>query len=412
MRKFKFLFTAPLGRATLGIVGAILLVAMATPAQAWGMARPLLQHLSPARSSQPMSRSLPRQQGTLIEFDAPGASDAYSPVCNENFLFSIQCGTTPLDNNDRGDVVGTYTDAGLVQHGFLRYPNGDIISFEAPGAGNGPGQGTVAYDINDGGVIAGAFADANNVYHGFLRYPDGSFVTIDAPAAGTGAQQGTFAFDVNPAGTTTGTYVDAANVNHGFVRTAANQYTSFDPPGSVFTYPCEESCLSPDGTVTGAFVDAAGTVHGFVRTRDGVITVFDAPDSIATIPVGVNARGEIAGNTVDASGGGYGFVRYKDGSIVTFNDPDAGPIGTGALGINNAGATTGGYFDAQAGTVHGFERDAQGHFVNFSAPDGSAPPFPGNGPAGTRPTTINNSGEVTGWYTQDNGAVHGFVWQP
>ena len=91
-------------------------------------------------------------------------------------MYAIGCGTTPLANNDLGDVVGTYTDAGMLQHGFLRDPNGYITSFDAPGAGIGPGQGTVAYAINDAGVIAGAFQDANSVYHGFLRYPDGFFV--------------------------------------------------------------------------------------------------------------------------------------------------------------------------------------------------------------------------------------------
>jgi probable HAF family extracellular repeat protein len=115
----------------------------------------------------------PAQQGSLTEFDAPGASSTYSSTCTNAFLGVIGCGTTPLANNDLGEVVGTYTDAGLVQHAFLRAPNGYIKTIDAPGAGGG--QGTVAFAIDDAGVIAGAFQDSNNVYHGFLRFPNGFF---------------------------------------------------------------------------------------------------------------------------------------------------------------------------------------------------------------------------------------------
>ena len=291
MYRFRGFLAARQRRATFATVGALVLVAMATPAfeavpaQAGGLPWPSPLHLSqPPHPAPPGQQAPPRRQGSLTEFDVPGANMGYSTaqytVCNSAFLGAIGCGTTALANNDLGDVVGTYTDDGIAQHGFLRYPNGSITSFDAPGAGSGPGQGTVAFAINNAGVVAGASQDANGVYHGFLRYPDGVFVTIDEPGAGTGAQQGTLAFDVNPSGTTAGTYVDSGDENHGFVRTAAGTFASFDPPGSVYTYPCEETCLSPDGSVTGFFADAKGTGHGFVRTRGGAITTIDGPNRV------------------------------------------------------------------------------------------------------------------------------------
>src|SRR5580704_12145714 len=128
-----------------------------------------------------------RDEGTLIEFDAPGAARVSSPACGSS------CGTTPYANNDLGDIVGSYTDVNVVAHGFLRHANGKIISFDAPGAGLGAGrdQGTLAMSINNLGVIAGQLQDSNNVFHGFLRDPYGFFTTFDVPAAGTGAYQGT-----------------------------------------------------------------------------------------------------------------------------------------------------------------------------------------------------------------------------
>jgi hypothetical protein len=115
-------------------------------------------------------------QGHIIVFDAPGAATVSSPAC------APDCGTLPFANNDFGVIVGFYTDKNIVPHGFLRNPDGKIISFDAPGAGLGYGldQGTVALSINDLGVIAGQYQDSNNTWHGFLRYPDGSFTTYDA----------------------------------------------------------------------------------------------------------------------------------------------------------------------------------------------------------------------------------------
>ena len=49
--------------------------------------------------------------------------------------------------------------------------NGTITTFDPPGAGTGPGQGTASSLINPAGAIAGAYIDSSNVSHGFLRTP-------------------------------------------------------------------------------------------------------------------------------------------------------------------------------------------------------------------------------------------------
>src|SRR5215831_12481713 len=69
-------------------------------------------------------------------------------------------------------------------------PQPTIITFDAPGAGTGPFQGTQPSAINPAGGICGNIADANNMSHGFVRAPDGTITTFDGPGA---AFQGTFA---------------------------------------------------------------------------------------------------------------------------------------------------------------------------------------------------------------------------
>ena len=59
-----------------------------------------------------------------------------------------------------------------------------IITFDAPGAGKGVGEGTFAYGINPSGAIAGWDIDTNFRFHGFLRAEGGRITIFDAPGAG------------------------------------------------------------------------------------------------------------------------------------------------------------------------------------------------------------------------------------
>jgi hypothetical protein len=51
---------------------------------------------------------------------------------------------------------------------FVR-PQPTFITFDAPGAGTDPGEGTVPQAINPSGTITGTSIDVNFVFHGFLR---------------------------------------------------------------------------------------------------------------------------------------------------------------------------------------------------------------------------------------------------
>ena len=75
-----------------------------------------------------------------------------------------------------------------------------IITFDAPGAGTGAGQGTQPNAVNSAGVVAGWYLDDNNVWYGFLRTPDGKIITFSAPGAGTGTYQGSGGWGITPAG--------------------------------------------------------------------------------------------------------------------------------------------------------------------------------------------------------------------
>ena len=129
-----------------------------------------------------------------------------------------------------------------------------ITTFDAPGAGTGPFQGTYALDIDPSGTTIGFFRDANDVRHGFIRSKDGTFTIFDAPGAGTAAGQGTRAYATNSSGTITGHFTDSANVAHGYVRSNQGVITVFDAPGAGTgpgqgTFPFNSpNLINPDGS--------------------------------------------------------------------------------------------------------------------------------------------------------------------
>ena len=49
------------------------------------------------------------------------------------------------------------------------HAQGQFTTFDAPGAGTSPGQGTLAAAINAAGTVSGMYWDANYVTHGFVR---------------------------------------------------------------------------------------------------------------------------------------------------------------------------------------------------------------------------------------------------
>jgi len=150
------------------------------------------------------------QNGTIITFDVPGASQ----------------GTMPWGINAASATTGQYNDANGVSHGFLRSPHGRFTTFDHPKAGTGSGQGTIPVFFLPAWAIGGAYLDAGNVWHGFVRDRNGYFSTFDAPGAGKSAGQGTGCgafFSVNPAGEITTWSVDKNGVYHGVIRSTGDE---------------------------------------------------------------------------------------------------------------------------------------------------------------------------------------------
>jgi len=307
--------------------------------------------------------------GDVITISPPGAgSGAYQ-------------GSGGWGMSQASRIAGDYVDVNCVEHGYILEPGGQFITFEAPGAGTasnpcdydpwGGLQGTTVGDMNWAGESAGIVLDANNVWHGLLRAPDGKFTTFEAPGAGNGPFQGTwvnFGEGLNGLGTATGWYIDENSATHAYVRTADGGIATFDGPGEGVQY---TAGISTDwrGATVGPYLDAASLYHGFLRSPQGSFTIIDIPGAgtgayQGTFPEAMNDEGFIAGNYIDTQGANHGFVVRPDGTMTKFDAPGAGTgpgQGTVPLCIGDTGAVTGISIDAN-GVMHGFLTEPVGNW--------------------------------------------------
>jgi uncharacterized membrane protein len=157
--------------------------------------------------------------------------------------------TTHLRNNNRGQVVGSYSDGTPRLRGFLM-DGRRVTRIDVPGA-----TATLPLGINDRGQVVGGWVG-----------PDAT---------------------VNPVTGQTGPV-------HGFLW-EKGRYRKFDVPGATTTAAYE---INNRGQIVGNYTDGKAAQHGYVL-RNGHVTTIDhpraaqAPDLTGTRVVGIDDRGRL-----------------------------------------------------------------------------------------------------------------------
>ena len=250
--------------------------------------------------------------------------------------------------NARGDVVGKYTDAGGIQHGYL-LRNGAFSIVDFPNSQ----YTTSARGINAHGDIVGVVRDADGNAHGFLLH-DGQFTQIDYPGASS-----TIAFGINNSGDITGQDFTASGRPKGFILSDGIFRNISVPAGANWgVHGAQDNGRVMVGDMV-LYSDFSS--HGFLRNRPGDVQLIDGPGTIfpCTFARGINERGDVAGafaivNTVDECNStppAHGFLlRQGEYTIIDFPaSPD-----TFVTGINDDGVIVG-LFTDKKGHGHGFK---------------------------------------------------------
>ena len=130
----------------------------------------------------------------------------YSPI-----VVAGDSNVTASAISDLGDVAGFATNSAGKEEGFLRFPNGNVVHLNVPGATT-----TQALGVNSGDEVAGDYTvgtGSSAKTYGFVWSPDFGFETVSDPV-GIGS---TTINGINDRGTLVGFYTDANGNTNGLV---------------------------------------------------------------------------------------------------------------------------------------------------------------------------------------------------
>jgi uncharacterized membrane protein len=282
----------------------------------------------------------------MLALTAPAAAQTFTTIDVPDATITI-----PLDINGSGDIVGRYTSVlDGREHGFLLSKHGVFFPIDYPGS-----DFTVAAGINARGDIVGQFrlpTDPMRARRGFVLSA-GQFTEINPPGS-----LFTNVLGIGPGGEAVGRYCTILPCTpesvfvHGFLY-AEGDYTTIDVLGAFGTNAWK---VTPQGKILGGYSDGSAEHHMFLLTRNGFTTV-DVPGASIGVDNGaVNTHGEIVGFYCDSepcttrSADSHGFL-LRVGDFTSIDVPDA--AFTVAFSINNRGDIVG-FYGAEDGSIHGF----------------------------------------------------------
>ena len=252
--------------------------------------------------------------------------------------------TTVFGINERGEVVGSYTDSSNKTHGFVRI--GELFrSVDFPGAAF-----TQARGISPAGEIVGSYrlpGEPSVNFHGYLLTRGGEFRRVDFPG-----HINTIPQRIGPDGTILGCFhdTDTMGTMHGFVN-QGDEFAEFATPASM-----HNGATPSRRTIVGLYTDMSTGRGRAYLINDGDFVPFDVPGSTSTAGWDINPSRRAVGVYQDAAARFHGFVVDRHWNCETIDYP--GATATRLFGINPHGDVVGNYVDA-ANRTHGFLASSQ-----------------------------------------------------
>jgi probable HAF family extracellular repeat protein len=168
--------------------------------------------------------------------------------------------------------------------------------------------------------------------------------------------------------------------------------------------------------VVGFYTDNnTGFTHGFLDFMGTQITVDDPEGNASRVAtptqnlLGVNDQNEAAGFWMDNSGHSHGFVVLFNANATEFSFTEIPPstfkgaVSTQASNINTENVVCGFWTDAN-GASHGFFGTIGKSYTTFNVEIG------GVKAASTQAFGCNNNGDIVGQFADTNGYLHGFIY--
>ncbi len=281
-----------------------------------------------------------------------------------------------------------------------------FTNFDFPNSGNAAASGSNANGIANNGAVAGFSINDNGAFTNFVRNSDGTFTALNL--ASPQAQ----AFGINSAGDVVGQQNGAA-----FFLPAGGSLQNL----TTLTGPAAFG-INDQGNIVGQLAVGNESPGFFLASSaSNSLTVINSASGPNTVfAQGVNANGRIVGFYVGNDGQDHGFdgnIQNANGGALTGTpvadpiipnvpgEPGATFIFSQILGVSDSGLAVGYYGDSTT-SQHGFLYNTNTGVYSFL--DDPAEQFD-DGVEITQITGINNSDEITGFYSDASGVFHGFA---
>jgi hypothetical protein len=316
--------------------------------------------------------------------------------CRARDTSTLQAAATPGQEPRRTILgkVGSYT----------------FLNVDGPESGTNAGAGTNLNGLSNCGDAVGFDIDNNGEFHNFFGHLTVTPLNINGSTKA-------MASGINRAEEVVGT---DGNGNAFFMR--GDKLQTFMPGGGSAA---TAFGINDNGNIVGQYTITGQMPGFFLASHEGNRFVrIDAPSGPDIVNAqGVNQKGEIVGFYVGTDGQDHGFIaavsQAKHGQLTSTaiadptipnvaGEPGATFVFSQILGVNNKGIAVGYYGDSTT-SQHGFLYNLRTGQYTFL--DDPAEAF-NNGVEVTQITGINDSGQITGFYSDANGVFHGFFAWP
>lgn len=247
------------------------------------------------------------------------------------------------------------------------------------------------FGINDNNIVAGGYTDGNGVLHGFYGPPDGSnYTTFDMTDGSTPEARG-----IRNDGSITGLALgNGFTFGEEFYRSPTGKIKLLkDPSGNVMDGVAQGG--NDRGVYVGDHLDTDFVTRLGFEGKSGRYKsdfVLNVQGVTSTNPRQINNKHDVAGGYIGSDGIQHGFVLHN-GKLITFDAPNSVGVTT-AEGINDSGQVSGLYTDDSANR-HAFVYDVRkGTYTILD---------PGDGSTAQEAWGINNAGLVV--FDTDSGAA-------
>ena len=173
------------------------------------------------------------EDGELRQYDFPGAT--------QTFIYGI--------SDETGALSGNIVDEAGVTHAF----SGDLI-ITFPGA-----VATYGDFVNAAGAVVGSYTDADGMPHGYIRNPDGSFTTLDLPTSPN--LQYLFVNTITDVGLIGFRAKAVDDILRSYIILPSGTLYEVQRPGSVITVVRN---VNQDGSIIGFYDTTDGRRYGFI----------------------------------------------------------------------------------------------------------------------------------------------------